>query len=575
MRKLFLLEDDLSLISGLTFAFKKQGFALDTARTLAEAEVLWSDRKYDLLVLDVSLPDGSGFDFCQKVRRTSNVPILFLTASDEEMNIIMGLDMGGDDYLTKPFKLGVLLSRVNALLRRANASSAGEPVLESGSITVRLLQGQAYKNGILLELTGAEYKLLCFFMQHPNAVLSKEQILDALWDCDGDYIDSSALTVYIRRLRMKIEDDPGKPQMLLTVRGMGYKWNGQRCRMKVFANREIRILFWTVLAVWAVALALTQGIVWHTTHAFSFALLLVFLLLGGCLWGVLFRYFQRQSALLEQAVQQIQSCLDGNPDARLDCDREGELYRLFHSVNALAAVLSAHADNEQREKRFLKNTIADISHQLKTPLAALNIYNGLLQDEAVSPSEVKEFADLSEQELDRIETLVQNLLKITRLDAGSVVLEKKNENVAEMVQDIARQYHYRAKQEQKKLVLSGSEAVTLWCDRDWMQEAVDNLVKNALDHTKSGDTIQVEWNALPSMVQIKVRDNGSGIHPEDLYHIFKRFYRSRFSQDTQGIGLGLPLAKAVVEAHHGTIEVDSELGKGATFTLNFPIPTKL
>ena len=313
--------------------------------------------------------------------------------------------------------------------------------------------------------------------------------------------------------------------------------------MKVFANREIRILFRTVLAVWAVALALTQGIVWHTTHAFSFALLLVFLLLGGCLWGVLFRYFQRQSALLEQAVQQIQSCLDGNPDAR--------------------------------EKRFLKNTIADISHQLKTPLAALNIYNGLLQDEAVSPSEVKEFADLSEQELDRIETLVQNLLKITRLDAGSVVLEKKNENVAEMVQDIARQYNYRAEQEQKKLVLSGSEAVTLWCDRDWMQEAVDNLVKNALDHTKSGDTIQVEWNALPSMVQIKVRDNGSGIHPEDLYHIFKRFYRSRFSQDTQGIGLGLPLAKAVVEAHHGTIEVDSELGKGTTFTLNFPIPTKL
>ena len=165
--------------------------------------------------------------------------------------------------------------------------------------------------------------------------------------------------------------------------------------MKVFANREIRILFRTVLAVWAVALALTQGIVWHTTHVFSFGLLLVFLLLGGCLWGVLFRYFQRQSALLEQAVQQIQSCLDGNPDARLDCDREGEFYRLFHSVNALAAVLSAHADNEQREKRFLKNTIADISHQLKTPLAALNIYNGLLQDEVVSVMYVPQTVTLS------------------------------------------------------------------------------------------------------------------------------------------------------------------------------------
>lgn len=225
MKKMFLLEDDLGLVNGLSFAFKKQGFALDVARTLAEADALWADEKYDLLVLDVSLPDGSGFEFCQKVRRTSNVPILFLTASDEEMNIIMGLDIGGDDYLTKPFKLGVLLSRVNALLRRANAFGAADAVLESNSIKVLLLQGQVYKNGTLLELTAAEYKLLCLFMRSPNTVLTKELILDKLWDCDGNYIDSSALTVYIRRLRMKIEDDPGEPHMLLTVRGMGYKWN--------------------------------------------------------------------------------------------------------------------------------------------------------------------------------------------------------------------------------------------------------------------------------------------------------------------------------------------------------------
>lgn len=225
MKNLFLLEDDLSLVNGLSFAFKKQGFALDVARTLAEADALWADGKYDLLVLDVSLPDGSGFEFCQKVRRTSNVPILFLTASDEEMNIIMGLDIGGDDYLTKPFKLGVLLSRVNALLRRANAFGAADSVLESNGIKVLLLQGQVYKNGTLLELTAAEYKLLCLFMRSPNTVLTKELILDKLWDCDGNYIDSSALTVYIRRLRMKIEDDPGEPHLLLTVRGMGYKWN--------------------------------------------------------------------------------------------------------------------------------------------------------------------------------------------------------------------------------------------------------------------------------------------------------------------------------------------------------------
>lgn len=225
MTKILLLEDDLSLINGLSFAFRKQGFEADISRTIKEADMLWTDGKYDLLVLDVSLPDGSGFAFCEKVRQVSKVPIIFLTASDEEVNIIMGLDMGGDDYITKPFKLGVLISRINALLRRAKDFGTADTELQSNGIKVLLLQGQVYKNGALLDLTAAEYKLLCFFMQNPNIVLSKEQILDKLWDCEGDYIDNNTLTVYIRRLRIKIEDNPGEPQMLLTVRRMGYKWN--------------------------------------------------------------------------------------------------------------------------------------------------------------------------------------------------------------------------------------------------------------------------------------------------------------------------------------------------------------
>lgn len=225
MNNILLIEDDLSLVNGLTFALKKQGFKLEVARTLKEAENLWTDGKYDLLVLDVALPDGTGFEFCKKVRRTSKVPIIFLTAADEEMDIIMGLDIGGDDYITKPFKLGVLISRINALLRRTNDFSTEGTMMQSNGIKVFLLQGQAFKNDRLLELTAAEYKLLCLFMRNPNVVLTKEQILDRLWDCNGNYIDSSTLTVYMRRLRIKIEDNPGEPKMLLTVRGMGYKWN--------------------------------------------------------------------------------------------------------------------------------------------------------------------------------------------------------------------------------------------------------------------------------------------------------------------------------------------------------------
>ena len=213
------------MINGLSFAFRKQGFELAVVRTLKEANELWGEGKYDLLVLDVSLPDGTGYEFCKKVRQVSKVPIIFLTASDEEMNIIMGLDIGGDDYITKPFKLGVLVSRINALLRRAKGFNSTDTELQSNGIKVLLLQGQVFKNEKLIDLTAAEYKLLCLFMKNPNVVLTKEQILDKLWDCEGNYIDSSTLTVYMRRLRMKIEDNPSEPQMLLTVRRMGYKWN--------------------------------------------------------------------------------------------------------------------------------------------------------------------------------------------------------------------------------------------------------------------------------------------------------------------------------------------------------------
>ena len=345
--------------------------------------------------------------------------------------------------------------------------------------------------------------------------------------------------------------------------------------MKILTNRDIKTLFLALSSALSLAFALSEGAFLLACGRFSLWLLLIFALSLIAVWLVCLRYFKKQNAQLEQVVSHINAYLDGDTSARIDCDREGELYRLFHAINSLAAVLNAHADNEQREKEFLKNTISDISHQLKTPLAALNIYNGLLQDEDVDPSTVKEFADLSEQELDRIQTLVQSLLKITRLDAGAIVLDRHTENLSDLLHDIEQHFAYRAKQEHKTLTLSGADDISLVCDRGWLTEALDNVVKNALDHTTDGDTIQIAWKHFPSLIQIVIRDTGCGIHPEDLHHIFKRFYRSRFSKDTQGIGLGLPLAKAIIEAHSGTVEVDSVLGQGTVFTINFRIPTKL
>ena len=313
---------------------------------------------------------------------------------------------------------------------------------------------------------------------------------------------------------------------------------------------------------------LSQVILWRFHGNCRLALFILSLFMGCGILLLSLCYFHKQHIIMETAVAEIDDYLIGDTDARIECDDEGEMYKLFHSVNTLVSVLNAHIENEFRTKEFLKDTISDISHQLKTPLAALNIYNGILQSETENLPDLKEFTILSEKELDRIESLIQNLLKITRLDAETIILEKNFENVSDMMHDIEQHFAYRAKQEQKELILSGDDDIMLFCDREWMIEAVSNLVKNAFDHTDAGKHICVEWKQMSDMLQIVVEDNGCGIHSEDVYHIFKRFYRSRFSKDTQGIGLGLPLAKTIVELHGGNMKVDSVLGKGSAFIIN-------
>ena len=227
MSKILLLEDDISLVDGLQYSLKKNGFEAEIVRTVSEAiNSIENIGKYDLLILDVTLPDGTGFDVCEAVRRQGQqVPIIFLTASDEEVNIIRGLDSGGDDYITKPFRLGELCSRIRALLRRTGVSNASnKTVIECGDITVDLLGSRALLNGKNLELTNAEYRLLCLLVRNVNRIVTREIILSELWDEAGNFVDNNTLSVYVRRLREKVEADPSHPRHLITVRGFGYQW---------------------------------------------------------------------------------------------------------------------------------------------------------------------------------------------------------------------------------------------------------------------------------------------------------------------------------------------------------------
>lgn len=227
MSNLLLLEDDISLIDGLQYSLNKNGFQVDVVHTVKDAkEHLAEIGKYDLLILDVTLPDGTGFEICEWVRKRDNMmPIIFLTASDEEVNIIRGLDCGGDDYVTKPFKLGELCSRIRALLRRAGRTNQDDGnLLECGDVSIDLLGSRVFLKGTLLDLTNMEYRLLCLLVKSANRVVSRDIILNDLWDGTGNFVDDNTLSVYIRRLREKVESDASHPQHLITVRGFGYQW---------------------------------------------------------------------------------------------------------------------------------------------------------------------------------------------------------------------------------------------------------------------------------------------------------------------------------------------------------------
>ena len=218
--KIGIIEDDSALREGLALAFELEGYETAVAGTLAEGWRLLEAGGLALLILDCNLPDGSGFDLVRRLRASSRLPVLMLTARDSEMDEVKGLELGVDDFMRKPFSLAVLQARVRKILRRQEEPA----LLSSGDITVDLGKGEVRKQGELLALSGTEQRLLLCFLEHPGQLLTKGQLLERIWDSEGCYVDENTLAVAIRRLRVKIEEDPGEPRRIRTVHGQGYLW---------------------------------------------------------------------------------------------------------------------------------------------------------------------------------------------------------------------------------------------------------------------------------------------------------------------------------------------------------------
>lgn len=225
--KLFVLEDDAAIGMGLSYSLKNEGYDVTVAKNVKSAYEILNKETFSFYILDLTLPDGSGYDVCREIKKSGDFPVIFLTAYDDEVNVVMGLELGADDYISKPFRVKELLARIKSVLRRYSKDSP-DGVVSVGSINVNTNEAKVYKNGAEIILTAMEYKLLLIFINNSGKVLSRQRLLEDIWDVAGDFVNDNTLTVYIKRLRDKIEEDPAKPQIIKTVRGLGYIFDDEK-----------------------------------------------------------------------------------------------------------------------------------------------------------------------------------------------------------------------------------------------------------------------------------------------------------------------------------------------------------
>lgn len=220
--KILIVEDDMIIASGLEYTLQEEGYEVIVAASVEAAMHEIQKQQFDLYLLDLNLPDGSGYEICKYVKSQKDVPVIFLTAIDDEVNVVMGLDMGADDYITKPFRIRELVSRIKSVLRRYTKDNPTDTSICIKNIKINLNEAKVYRDKEEINLTSMEYKLLLTFIQNRGQVLSRNQLLEQIWDVSGDFINDNTLSVYIKRLREKLEDKESSQQLIRTVRGLGY-----------------------------------------------------------------------------------------------------------------------------------------------------------------------------------------------------------------------------------------------------------------------------------------------------------------------------------------------------------------
>lgn len=431
---IFLLEDDEAIGIGLTYSLENEGYNVTLAKSVKEAEKIIDEKEFSLYILDLTLPDGSGYDVCKRIKAKGDLPVIFLTAYDDEVNVIMGFELGADDYISKPFRVKELMLRIKSVMRRySNETSDG--IIKINNLKINTNEAKVYKN-----------------------------------------------------------------------------------------NEEI------------------------------------------ILTGIYFYNIKKRNDKINELNNYLSLMCSGNFDLDIMDNSEGEMSILKNNLYKIMTLLKTQNEQLNTDKLYLANSLADISHQLKTPLTSMMVMSDLLKDEK-DEGKRNEFLSIIETQLDKMKWLITNLLKISKLDAGATEFKHEKFNIAPILEKSLKQFYVTCDVREIEIVneINDFEFVG---DENWTGEAIENIIKNCIEHTNNNGKLRFFSQKTNVYNSLFIQDNGCGITKEDLPHIFERFYHGKNSS-SESVGIGLALAKTVLEKEKGDIIVNSELGKGSIFELRF------
>lgn len=591
-----LLEDDENLNRGIALKLQKEGYQVFSAFQISEAEKLFDENRIDLVISDITLPDGNGLEFCRKIRNKSKVFVLFLTAMDSEIDMVNGYDAGADDYITKPFSLMVLVSKVQAFMRRMEGVCGHNRIL-SGNIEVNYGEMRALKrnaDGVTpLTLSKKELQIMIYFMENARQILSKEQILEYVWDVDGQFVDDNTVPVNISRLKGKIGND-----YIQNVRGMGYMDRRKRTGVALAAGllflfvTEILLLFLAGNSLYKEeqgklgALVLSHpeqeteyielfdrgkqrnrqeeeagkeleerygytpfdGRSVKTFAAYGIGMAMVFVAGLGVSW-VLFLRNKRDRQQDENNQEELQ-------------EKYIELQNHFEKVR----------EKLSREENNTKSLITDISHQLKTPIASLKMSCELAGSADLTWEEREEFYKKEWDEIQRLENLLDSLIHVSRLESGMIQIQPEMGSLKNTLVQAVNSVYMKAYEKSIDISLDEFQDVQIVHDSKWTGEVFVNILDNAVKYSPEHTEIRIRVTELATCMMLEFIDQGTGIPAEEAHRVFQRFYRGNqeYVKKQEGSGVGLYLARKILEEQKGTICVKVAPEGGNNFVVTLP-----